>query len=167
MRRETNVLEQSLAEMAQVKKLLADLNTNMQSKEQLSAIGNIADVLAEYEKKALMFYNDIERYKTIDIGALDKLAKVNDTSAAEGLAFLRKSNETKYSEMRAKTQKLYSEYQYQLIIWTICTSFIYWIVLTTFINQNKSLRHSLLELKVIKDLSPIALILTDNKGRIL
>lgn len=150
-----------------VENSLVTLNSSAFLQHPRHLVGDITEVVREYQNKLIWMSNNMARISKLTTEELDRFVRVDDTKAFSALAKLDEINRSDYLKITESTRVRQTIYRRNLMVWCAIFTLIYWgvsgLTLRLYYLSQSHLKH----LELIRNLSPLAMVLVDKKGRVL
>ncbi|MDX1342491.1 MAG: sensor domain-containing diguanylate cyclase [Reinekea sp.] len=167
IRREPTYLELAKTSMQATEAAIANLEQLFDEPWDLGEISSIKSTFALYQKDMQWLLNNLELASTMPISELDDLLRVDDERAHIALLSLYERNETLMREAEVNSKKLFNVLVMKLAGWLIFLSVFYWVSVGFLMRYSARMKTYTNHLSAINDVSPSAMVMIDQRGRIL
>ena len=169
IRREAKYLDSANRSLTQTNLLIKQLMPLYldHDPEQLGNLSQLETTAQQYETKVAWIHSNRFLSDQLSVDALDELLYVDDNNAARALLALFDDNQSSIENATAFTSQLYRKSSAQSLVWLLTLSLLYWISVGYLLQKNRRIRDYSRHLTAINDLSPSAMVMIDQQGRVL
>ncbi|WP_196161478.1 diguanylate cyclase [Reinekea sp. G2M2-21] len=167
IRREPVYLDQAKTSMEATQAAITNLEMLFNEPQDLNEISSIKSTFALYQKDMQWLLNNLDLASTMPISELDDLLRVDDERAHIALLNLYDRNEALLREAEADSKHQFQILVLKLASWLIFLSIFYWTSVGFLLRYSARMKTYTNHLSAINDVSPSAMVMIDQRGRIL
>jgi diguanylate cyclase (GGDEF)-like protein/PAS domain S-box-containing protein len=167
IRREPPLLKRSMNSIQEVSNILISLDESLLEKNERQHLMNLYNTVDEYKNHVEWLRTNNDLATSLSTAELDQKVRVDDTQALFALQYIVESHRAIFKNVRYQTINMQESYIRQLVMWFVIISVVYWLVAIVCYFYYRSFVRSHQHMGMINELSPSALVLTNETGEIL